>query len=312
MRLRRRLERDPVLKKYLASIDDYVEKGYAHKLTPEETKVRSNKTWYLPHHPVLNPRKPGKVPAVFDAASTFAGTSLNEELLQGPDLINNLVGVLVRFRQDSVTLITDIESMFHQVRVIPEDTDALQFLWTDGDLQKPPEEYKMLVRIFGAKSSPCCANRALKESANDNEAKYSKLVADVVQRNFYMDNLLKSTTTVEQAIDLSLKLISLLQELYFQSCIANATTHTQYISPAYYPTCPVNGSYYLTSSVNVPCGRKPEHPEKTHVFQQSVDYFLFTLQAHALAHCNLLKLMLSWSILSNIFSFSQVPPNATF
>ena len=98
------------------------------------------------------------------------------------------------------------------MRVIPEDTDALRFLWTDGDLQKPPEEYKMQVHIFGTKSSPCCANRALKETANDNEAKYGELVADVVRRNFYVDDLLKSTTTVEQAIDLSLKLISLLQE----------------------------------------------------------------------------------------------------
>ena len=128
--LSRRLERDPVLKrKYLAIIDNYVEKGYACKLTPEETKANSNKTWYLPHHPVLNPRKTGKVRAVFDAASTFARTSLNEELLQGPDLINNLVGVLVRFRQDPVALIADIEAMFHQVRVVPQDNDALRFLW---------------------------------------------------------------------------------------------------------------------------------------------------------------------------------------
>ena len=66
----------------------------------------------------------------------------------------------------------------------------------------------MLVHIFGAKPSPCCANRALKETANDNETKYGKAVADVVRRNFYVDDLLKST---EQAIDLSLKLISLLR-----------------------------------------------------------------------------------------------------
>lgn len=211
--LRRRLERDQELKKkYLAIIDDYVEKGYACKLTPEETKVRSNKTWYLPHHPVLNPHKPGKVRAVFDAASTFAGTSLNDKLLQGPDLINNLVGILVRFRQDPVALIADIEAMFHQVRVTPEDCDALRFLWSDGDLNKPPEEYKMLVHIFGAKSSPCCANKALKQTADDNETKYGKSVADVVRRNFYVDDLLKSTVTVEQAIDLALKLIALLQE----------------------------------------------------------------------------------------------------
>ena len=81
--LRRRLERDQDLKeKYLAIINDYVEKGYARKLAPEETKVRSSKTWYLPHHPVLNPHKPGKVRVVFDAASTYAGTSLNGELFK--------------------------------------------------------------------------------------------------------------------------------------------------------------------------------------------------------------------------------------
>lgn len=118
--LRRRLERDQELKrKYLTIIDDYVEKGYARKLTDEETKIRSNKTWYLPHHPVLNPHKPGKVRVVFDAASTFEGTSLNDQLLHGPDLINNLVGILMRFRQDQVALIADIEAMFHQVRMLP-------------------------------------------------------------------------------------------------------------------------------------------------------------------------------------------------
>ena len=74
------------------------------------------------------PCKPEKVCAVFDAASTFAGTLLNNELLQGPDLTNNLVGILIRFRQDPIALIADIEAMFHQVRVTPDDCDALQFL----------------------------------------------------------------------------------------------------------------------------------------------------------------------------------------
>ncbi len=53
---------------------------------------------------------------------------------------------------------------------------------------------------------------ALKQTADDNETKYGKFVANVVRRNFYMDNLLKSTVTVEQAIELALKFIALLQE----------------------------------------------------------------------------------------------------
>ena len=89
------------------------------------------------------------------------------KLICRPDRLSVLACMC--FRQDPVALMADIEAMFHQTRVVPEDTDALRFLWSDGDLQKLPEEYKMLVHIFGTKSSPCCANRALKETANDNE-----------------------------------------------------------------------------------------------------------------------------------------------
>ena len=55
--------------------------------------------------------------------------SLNSELLQGPDLTNNLVGILLRFRQDPVAVMGDVQSMFHQVRVPVEDRDFLWFLW---------------------------------------------------------------------------------------------------------------------------------------------------------------------------------------
>ena len=74
---------------------------------------------------------------VFDCASTFHGTSLNRELLQGPDLTNKLIGVMLRFRLGPIALMTDIEGMFHQVRVAREDVDFLRFLWwPDGDITK--------------------------------------------------------------------------------------------------------------------------------------------------------------------------------
>lgn len=114
--LKRRLERDKDLHiKYHSVIDNYVAKGHARKLTREEAHQRSNKTWYLRHHPVINPKKPGKIHVVFDAAGKFQGTSLNDQLLQGPDYFNNLAGILMRFRKEEVVLIADIEQMFHQV-----------------------------------------------------------------------------------------------------------------------------------------------------------------------------------------------------
>ena len=77
---------------------------------------------------MTNPNKPGKLRIVFDAAAEFAGTSLNKNLLQGPDMTNSLVGVLLRFRQGRVGLAADVEAMFHQVRARKKDQDALRFL----------------------------------------------------------------------------------------------------------------------------------------------------------------------------------------
>ena len=104
--------------------EDCVAKGYARKLTKDEVGTISNTTWYLPHHPVTNPNKPGKVRVVFDAAARFVGTSLNEQLVRGPTLTNDLTGVLVRFREDEIAFSADIECMFYQTYVTPRDTDS--------------------------------------------------------------------------------------------------------------------------------------------------------------------------------------------
>ena len=90
-----KLKRDEQLaKKYCAIIEDYVDKGYARKLTPEEASAPTPKQWFLSHHPVRNPNKPDKVQIVMDAAAKCEGVSLNDKLHTGPDLLNSLVGVV--------------------------------------------------------------------------------------------------------------------------------------------------------------------------------------------------------------------------
>ena len=139
------------------------------------------KTWYLPHHVVLNPNKPGKVRVVFDAASKFDGVSLNDKLLTGPDLLNNLVGILMRFRTGKIGVMADIEQMFHQVGVCEDGRDSLRFLWRDLDDTRRPNGYKMTVHVFGAVDSPCCANYALQRAARDQQGKFSEDAINAVR-----------------------------------------------------------------------------------------------------------------------------------
>ncbi|CAB4010492.1 Hypothetical predicted protein, partial [Paramuricea clavata] len=211
--LRRKLDKNAELRgKYEVFVDDYLEKGYTRKLTVEETARRTNKTWYLPHHGVFHPKKPGKIRVVFNAAALHDGVSLNNQLYQGPDLTNSLVGVLLRFRQERIAIVADITAMFHQVKVPPKDSDSLRFLWWDDkDLEGMPEEYQMTSHIFGATDSSCCANYCLKRTAEDNKAEFSEEAVNTVKKDFYVDDLLKALPSELQAIRLANELIKLLK-----------------------------------------------------------------------------------------------------
>ena len=185
---------------------------YAKKLTPEEAKRTSKKTFYLPIFPVVNANKPGKTRVVNDAAAVYQGQSLNTNLRTGPDLLSSLVGSLLRFRTGAVALAADVEAMFHQVRVSLADADSQRFFWKEDILAEgPPDTYQMLVHIFGAKDSPACANYALKRIARDNSKDFDPSTFETVLKNFYVDDLLKSVHSTDAAIKLAKELIAMLQ-----------------------------------------------------------------------------------------------------
>ena len=207
----KRLDKFPEIKGiYHSKIDEYINLGHVKKLSDTEASVTSNKTNYIPHHFVLEPRKPGKIRIVFDASSNFKGTSLNKRLLPGPNLLNNLVNVLSRFRRGKVAVISDIEKMYHQVLVPEEDQDSLRFLWRNK-LSEPITEYRMQVHLFGKIDSPCCANWALRSSVTqvdgvaevqafkDLSEENKNRVTEAVTEEFYMDDFLSSFDETEDA-----------------------------------------------------------------------------------------------------------------
>ena len=127
--LERKFEKQPSLKsKYIDAMNDYIEKGHTSKLPQKARKEQNEIINYIPHQVVTNINKPGKIRVVFDAGARYENTSLNEKLYKGPNLLNSLVGTLLRFRQGKYSVVADIEKMFHQVKVEEKDRDALRFL----------------------------------------------------------------------------------------------------------------------------------------------------------------------------------------
>jgi hypothetical protein len=188
---------------YLTFMNGMIASNYAELIPQEEMELDDGRIWYLPHHGVYHHRKPDNIRVVFDCSAVYKGQSLNQNLLQGPDLTNSLLGVLCRFRQDKTAFMCDLEAMFHQVMVNVNDRNFLRFLWwKDGDLDNEPIVYRMTAHLFGATSSPGCANVGLKTTADDYETECGSQAANFVRDNFYVDDGLKSVSTPTNAIDL--------------------------------------------------------------------------------------------------------------
>ena len=199
--LKKRLEKDPKLhEQYCETVEKYITDSHARKMTADEA---AKPGWYLPHHPVFKKSNPNKCRVVFDCAAKYQGISLNDMILQGPNYLNNLNGVLTRFRREPIALMADVEAMFHQCFVLPEDQQYLRFLWwPKGDITQPPATHCMKVHLFGATSSPSIANYCIKRTAEQNKENSSAEAIDSILRSLYMDDLLKSVSTTEQAIQL--------------------------------------------------------------------------------------------------------------
>lgn len=196
--LEAKMSKNPELKTNLCNqIKQFVEKGYARKLSPDEIKKCQHRIWYLPTFTVVNPKKPQKVRLVWDAAAKVNNTSLNSNLLAGPDQLVPLPELLRRFRERKVAVTGDIFEMFHQIGIQEKDQHVQRFLWRE-DPSKEPDIYVMMVMTFGSKWSPSSAQYVKNRNANDFKQKYPRAVEAIVE-NHYVDDMIDCTHTVDEA-----------------------------------------------------------------------------------------------------------------
>lgn len=188
--IEKKMDADPnFAEEYSRQIDNLLQKGYAQPC--DGTEKSSSVCWYLPHFAVQNPNKPGKRRLVFDAAAKSHQTSLNDYLLEGPDLLMSLPGILFRFREEPIAITADVQEMFLQVKIRKEDQPAQQFLWRGNDREKPPQHFKMTSMIFGAASSPFMAHYVRDYNARVH-AHTHPLACEAITKNHYMDDLAAS------------------------------------------------------------------------------------------------------------------------
>jgi hypothetical protein len=196
---RRLLKKPNEADAYNRKIVEMEEMNFASKLTTKEIEEYKGPVHYISHHAVLRPDSTSTpVRIVFNSSSSYQGHVLNEYWRKGPDLLNDLFGVILRFRENEVAVTADISKMYHRVLIPMEDRHVHRFLWRNLETNRPPDIYVMNVLPFGDKPAPAMAQIALQKTVEEGESSNPE-AARTIKDNTYMDDILDSVDTKEEA-----------------------------------------------------------------------------------------------------------------
>ncbi|XP_015189501.1 PREDICTED: uncharacterized protein LOC107073387 [Polistes dominula] len=150
---------------------------------------------YLPHHAVIKSSSvTTKVRVVFDvSAKNDKRLSLNDTLLVGPTIQDTLVEHLLRFLMYQYVLTADIEKMYQQIWIHPDDRQYQRIFWWHN---KQIRTFELNTVTFGIASAPFLVIQTIKQLAKDEGANYP-LKAEILNRDLYVDDLITGADNIE-------------------------------------------------------------------------------------------------------------------
>jgi hypothetical protein len=166
---------------------------------------------YISHHAVIRPEKRSTpVRIVFNNSATYEGHTLNDYWYNGPDLLNNLFGVILRFRENPIAISGDISKMYQMVSIPLADQHVHRFVWRNCESERGPDIYVKTVLTFGDRPAPAMATTAMRKTASLKEDVQPR-AAEAIVKNAYVDDICDSVSTKEEAKDLTLDIDEVLE-----------------------------------------------------------------------------------------------------
>ena len=197
---KKRLARNPShAKVYQEQIQDMVDRGVARKLTREEMETYQGSIHYVAHHEVLRPdSKSTPVRIIFNSGAKYMGHMLNEYWAKGPDLLNSLLGIPIRLRENEVAFMGDIKKMYHSVKTPPVEQHTHRFLWRDMNVCEEPDTYVIQRVSCGDEPSATIATVTLRETAQM-EKEVRPEAAKIILENTCMGGIVDSVRDKRKA-----------------------------------------------------------------------------------------------------------------
>ena len=189
-RTEKRLSRNKMAAdKYCEQFEDFIKRGIFTEITEKEEKDYNGPTFYVSHHEVFKEDSSyTPVRLVINSSLKYNGLSLNDILMKGPNALNDLYGIQLRFRTHMYALVGDVKKMYHSIRTTQQERHLRRVLWRDMKREESPKTYGIETVTFGDKPAACISSIALRETAET--YKYlDEETAEKIQHDVYVDDI---------------------------------------------------------------------------------------------------------------------------
>lgn len=191
----KKLNKNNQYETYDKIIKAWIEEGFIERVKQDDNYIKCH---YLPHHPIFKESLTTPVRPVFDASCKIGrNPSLNECLYKGPNCIEFLPTILMKFRMKLVGVAADIRKAFQMINVYEEDREYLRFLWWEDASQQQIIEFKHRRVVFGLICSPFLLAGVL-ETHLSKVPESERLTADKIRESMYVDNCVTSFDSHEE------------------------------------------------------------------------------------------------------------------
>ncbi|XP_061710281.1 uncharacterized protein LOC133520037 [Cydia pomonella] len=209
--LERKFKRNPEFKqKYIEFIDEYLRLGHMS----ENTDIHTNETsYFLPHHAICRESSlTSRLRTVFDgSAVSSSGKSFNDIQYVGPTVQDDLLSILIRFRQHKFVVTSDVQKMYRQIYVTESQRSLQQILWR-SDTSQPIKQYKLNTVTYGTSSAPYLATRCLVQLGQECA---EKNVSETILHDFYVDDYISGNDDKATLLETCRGVIKTLESAHF-------------------------------------------------------------------------------------------------
>ena len=226
---RRLLSNPEHAESYNDQIKEMEDMKFSRKLTKKEIEEWKGPIHYISHHAIIRPEKRSTpIRIVFNSSATYNGHTLNDYWYKGPDLLNSLFGVILRFRENPVAIVGDISKMYHMVSIPLIDQHVHRFVWRNCETDREPDIYAKTVLTFGDRPAPAMPTTAMRKTASLKENDKPRAV-EAITKNAYVDDICDSVCTTEDAKNLTSDIDEVLESggFHIKKWISNAAINTE-------------------------------------------------------------------------------------